>query len=320
MFEICQDKKAWDKFLNNNIEYPYYTQIYEWLEVLVAVFKNLEMYPLIFVEEGKIKDIIPFIYDKDSRILSSPSPFGGLGGLYHTALYPVLIKEIKNRFFRQRKINYIQIFSLKKIDSILKLFNQKILMQINLAAPGIRIKNLSNKKFKQHLGKSQKLGVKVRIVNLNADRIDWIYQLYCQTMRKNRAKLIFPKELFDNIVYLFKNYIVFFECFLPNAQLIGYNIAFFFKNTISTWFTISDYKYKEYFPATLLFNEMLSYAEQQNIKVVDYGPDASGKSTYEFKRRAGAKPTYYYHYIYPLSLKGNLFYYKNQLREFLKRR
>jgi len=314
MFKIFYDKKRWNDFLWKNFEFPYYTQIYEWMEVLVKTFQNLEMYPLVWEENGEIKDIIPFIYDKNSKILFSPSPFGGLGGLLNPKLYQILIKEITEKFSREKKINYIQVFSPKKINSGFKLFSQPILMQINLTGDKI----LFSRSFIQRLKKSQKLGVKIDIVNnLGTEKINWIYQLYYQTMIKNKAKLIFPKELFQNIFLFFKKYLVFFECILSDGTPIGYNIAFFFKNSIFSFFSIIDYNYKQYAPGVRLFYEMINFAREHNLKIVDYGPDAIGTGTYEFKKRAGAKPIFYYHYIYSLNPVGHFFIFKHRVKKFL---
>lgn len=318
MFEICQNKQVWNKFLNEKIENPYFTQLYEWMEILSATFSNLKMYPLVLIENNEIKDIIPLIYDKNKKILFSPSPFGGIGGLSNPDNYPLLIKTLKNSFLKREKIYLIEISTFQKLPpSLFKFKGSNILLQVILDSNYLSGEEYTKRDFRRNLRKAKKMGVYTKISQ--PKDFKKFYQLYYQAMVRKNAKYIFPQEFFENIFRFFKDYLIFWECYSKENILLGYNLAFKFKESISTFFTISDFRYFKFFPATVLFCEMLNYAIKNNLKLVDYGASSPGDGTFEFKIRAGGRPIFYYHYFYPLSKAGWIICYKRQLRLFISR-
>jgi hypothetical protein len=288
VIRIIENAKKWNAVLED-ADFPYFTNIFEWLECFKDTY-GMELMPLGYEENGEIKAVFPVMIDKKRNELFSPTPFGGVGGSSKTQYNTIFIDHLE-QLSKQLKIKRVTIH-LPPLDETKKTFVSKgyriedcfyFVQKID----GLNFEQAISRWKKDELRnykKAIKKGVELTTTKINKDNIKLFYQFYEHVMTRNRAKIVFPIELFLKFYEKIGQMTDISIAYIGKIP-IGASIVFKYKDRLMTWFVVT---HKDYFKTranTLLFAGAVKNALENNCKMVDFGPSSPSDGSFVFKKK-----------------------------------
>jgi hypothetical protein len=121
------------------------------------------------------------------------------------------------------------------------------------------------------------------------------YTFYSAMVKRNRAKIIYPKSWFDGILSHLSD-IARIKTAFYNNRAIGSIFYLKTKHLIFDYFPAIDFEYRHFQAGTLLTVEIFKEAIDFRISTVNLGPDNKGSGTFNYKSNFGARmqPVYCY--------------------------
>jgi lipid II:glycine glycyltransferase (peptidoglycan interpeptide bridge formation enzyme) len=264
----------------------------DWYKVLEESFNSkVVIYGLRDQKDLKLIIVGILLDFKIIEMFYSNVPYGGFIGEKEYVPYfvPFLEKELKRtsisvlRVCKQFTDDYGSLDGYKLQSGCQQIINIEGLSERELW-------NGYKKRVRRDIRRAEKLGVQIKEISARKD-IEILYQLYQETMKRNRACMFWPKRLlysiYDNLVLKDKAGIIF--CSLDDKYIAGI-ILIYSEDTIYYFMGTSATDYLTYCPNDLLLHRTIMLGIRKSKKYVDLmTSDESDIELIRFKEKWGAK-------------------------------
>ncbi len=292
MIKEIKDRDAWNNAVKN-ADFPYFTYLYEWLTCFRDIYK-LKFLALGYEDCGKLRSVFPLMVDEKNGEFFSPTPFGGVGGSTKIEDNIKFLDYIE-RLAKEMKIKRITIhlppsdklrkdFSLRKYKIVECYYFVQSVAGLDFDKALMKWKYEKRRNFRRSIKRS------VRIVNqsANKDNIKMFYLFYEHVMKRNKAKTIFPIELFERFAENMNN-ITDVSFALIDEKPVASSIVFKYAGRLMTWFVVTHKDYLSTYANERLFGSAVENAIKSGCSVVDFGPSAPSDGAFNFKKKLGTE-------------------------------
>jgi lipid II:glycine glycyltransferase (peptidoglycan interpeptide bridge formation enzyme) len=168
------------------------------------------------------------------------------------------------------------------------------------------IKEIFNKELESRarraIKKAERNNLKLKISN-SKEELKKFYPIYQNKMKEFKSKessLDSLKKLMKN-----KNYSL-FNVYSKDKVIAG-GTMMIYKNMITNHLAASDKNYLEFAPNNFLYYNMIKFAKEKNLEIVNYGPSLKTDRVAKFKESMGGKPIGFEEHIILNKLPYSLF-------------
>lgn len=310
------DKGLWNEFVTSTPN-AYVYDLWEWGDVLCKTYNYNRYY--LAVKCGKdVVGILPLIYIRSrifgNKLVSLPfCEYGGplvKEGVWRSTTDISVIKFTLKMLFRglnelARKLN-VDYIELRQPPSFLSVFfpsfgftalQRYLTFRIDLTKNESELWRNLKKNTRYHVRKAIKAGIEIK--DVDANHVEQYYSLYLKTQRRhgspphsysfftNLYKAFKPKKLLQMIIAVYDD------------KPIAGEINFLFNDIIYGWGSVTDRKYANLNPTSLLWWYMIKSGLENNYKILDLGRTRSeAKGICHFKSGWGGGKVRLQDYIF----------------------
>ena len=233
----------------------------------------------------------------------------GLGGMYCNVIDEELVKKFQYHFkkFCEKKKIISEFNKLNPLCDYLKIYPTKnifyekstVSVDLNLGFDDI-LKNIKPKtliEFKKSLKENFYFAVYAKFLSLNLKEKELpftskAYALYLETMKKNNAKIIYPKIFFEKLLKdLPENSALYYTTLplngsgLSGDNIVNWELTVYDQNNSYSFFAASDFNYNHLHCNRFLKIKMLESMMNNNIKKYFLGGGYKDKDgIYKYKK------------------------------------
>jgi len=279
------NQEEWNTFVEEHPESTFFHQ-WSWRNVIENTYNFQSNYLVAKSSEG-IQGVLPLfiIKQKTGKKLISV-PFSTQGGvLYKTEkAKESLIKQAKDVTI-QNNLDYLELRQEKDIGTNLRTKDYYCHMKLKLSPNPDDIWNNADRKLRNAVRKSEKLGLKT---DKGLHYLDEFHSIFSANMR-DLGTPVDKKEFFMEIIKQFPNQVDIIVAKL-DREVIGAVFLLKHKKTIKAEWASSVRKYFGYNASQAMYWRAIEDACKEEFEIFDFGRSIENEGTYLFKKKFGAIP------------------------------
>ena len=312
IFHSENDAEGWNDFVKNASHASLY-HVWEWGEALSLTY-GYQRYYLSAVQDERMVGVLPLIHVKSrlfgNRLISLPfCEYGGpvVGpelGNREKKQVTITLLNAANELARALNVEYVEIRKPMADDSEQLMedmgytqLRRYLTFRVDLTKDPDGLWANLHKTTRKSIRKAMKNGVVTKEVEAEK-QLKAFYTLYLRDIKRHGSpphKYALFKKLFDSLQARSK-----MRALLAQYQdkVIGGRIVFCDGKAIFCWNSISDIKYRNLNPTSLLLWETIEWGLRNGYHSLEMGRTRKGTTVYDFKKGWGGEETSLNEYIY----------------------
>lgn len=300
------NEKLWEDYINQK-EGANFFHTLEWKRIIEKVYGYKSQY-ILAKRDDKVVGVCPMFYVTSlvfgKKFVTTPFNF------YNGPLYDdeETLKMLTNHFKAFNSgVKYIEYKCINKLpNNELKLNDHYNISILKLPSTEEELLNGFQhglkRNIKRRMNKSEEFGITINDIDYDEDELKKIYTVMVRTLRDRHHMIPQRYDLFKEIFLLMQQEgMAKILVAKKGNEICAAVFLLFFKDIVTDAWSVTNQKYLEYSPNTLLDYKALQYCVEMKYKYFDMGVTSPEQpSLLEFKESWGCvskKLPYYYHLI-----------------------